>query len=132
LDEELRFWKENMPRVIHFEIAADQPDRAAKFYSQVFGWKIQKWEGPVNYWLVTTGEGGPGIDGALKERPDPSVSTVNTIDVPSLDEFLARIKECGGKIVTPKMAIPGIGYHAYCQDTEDNIFGVMEEDSTAR
>ena len=105
-----------MPRIIHFEIAADQPDRAAKFYSQVFGWKIQKWEGPVNYWLVTTGEGGTGINGALKERASPSVSTVNTIDVPSLDEFLARIKGCGGKVVTPKAAIPGIGYHAYCQD----------------
>jgi predicted enzyme related to lactoylglutathione lyase len=121
-----------MPRVIHFEIAADEPERAAKFYSQIFGWKIHKWEGPVNYWLVTTGEGGPGINGALKERPDPAVSTVNTIDIPSLDEFLPRIREHGGKVVMPKRAIPGIGYHAYCQDTECNIFGIMEEDSTAR
>jgi predicted enzyme related to lactoylglutathione lyase len=121
-----------MPRIVHFEIAADSPERAARFYSGVFGWKIQKWEGPVNYWLVTTGEGEPGINGALKERPDPAVSTVNTIEVPSLDEFLAKIKEYGGKVAMSKKAIPGIGYHAYCQDTEGNIFGVMEEDSSAQ
>jgi predicted enzyme related to lactoylglutathione lyase len=121
-----------MPRVIHFEIAADQPDRAAKFYSRIFGWKIERWEGPVNYWLVATGEGGTGINGGLRERTDPFVSTVNTIDVPSLDEFLARIKEHGGMVVTPRAVIPGVGYHAYCRDTEGNLFGIMEEDSTAR
>jgi predicted enzyme related to lactoylglutathione lyase len=59
-------------------------------------------------------------------------SLINTIDVHSLDQFLVRIKEHGGKVVMPKMAIPGIGYHAHCRDTEGNIFGVMEEDSTAR
>jgi predicted enzyme related to lactoylglutathione lyase len=74
--------------------------------------RFESLEGPVNYWLVTTGEGGSGIDDALKERSSPSVSTVNTIDDPSLDEYLAKIKERGGKIVTPKMTIPGIGYQA--------------------
>ncbi len=67
-----------MPRVIHFEINADNPDRAVKFYSQVFGWKIEKWSGPMDYWLVYTGQGA-GIDGGLMERMSPSATTINTM-----------------------------------------------------
>ena len=119
-----------MPRVIHFEITADQPERAVKFYSNVFGWKIQKWEGPMDYWLVYTGEG-PGIDGGLMKRMNPSATTINTIGVPSVDEYLAKIEKNGGKAVVPKAAIPGIGWFAYCQDTEGNVFGIMQMDESA-
>jgi predicted enzyme related to lactoylglutathione lyase len=121
----------NLPRVVHFEINADQPERAVKFYSDVFGWKIQKWEGPMDYWLVYTGEG-PGIDGGLMKRMSPSATTINTVGVPSVDEYLAKIEKSGGKAVVPKTAIPGIGWFAYCQDTEGNVFGIMQEDSSAR
>jgi predicted enzyme related to lactoylglutathione lyase len=120
-----------MLRVIHFEINADQPERAVKFYSDVFGWKIEKWEGPMDYWLVYTGEG-PGIDGGLMKRMSPSSTTINTVGVPSVDEYLAKIERSGGKAVMPKTAIPGIGWFAYCQDTEGNVFGIMQEDSSAR
>ena len=54
-----------MPRVIHFEFAADNPERAAKFYREVFGWESAKWGGPMDYWLVKTGSDGPGIDGGI-------------------------------------------------------------------
>ena len=122
-----------MPRVTHFEINADQPERAAKFYTDVFGWKIKKWEGTIEYWLVTTGEEDqPGINGGLMKRMNSSATTINTIDVPSVDEFINKIKENGGTVVTPKTAIPGVGYYAYCQDTEGNIFGIMEEDTSAK
>lgn len=58
-----------MPRVIHFEIGADNPERASKFYSQVFRCKIQNWGGPVDYWLANTGAAGePGINGAIMYR----------------------------------------------------------------
>jgi predicted enzyme related to lactoylglutathione lyase len=115
-----------MPRVIHFEIPAEDPVRAVEFYQKVFDWKIQKWEGPVDYWLVKTGqEDEPGIDGAIKERVE-NEGTHNTIDVPFIDEFVQKIEEAGGKVLMPKTEIPGIGYHAYCQDTEGNIFGLME------
>ncbi len=121
-----------MPRVVHFEINADDVERAVKFYSEVFGWNIQKWEGPINYWLVITGEDAePGINGGLMKREDPAATTVNTIDVPSVDEFAAKITAGGGKVVRPKTAIPGVGYFAYCQDTEGNAFGIMEEDESA-
>ena len=122
-----------MLRVTHFEISVDDPERAIKFYTDAFGWKIKKWEGPMDYWLITTGpEDQPGIDGGLMKREHPGASTTNTIDVPSVDEFISKITEAGGKIVAPKQSIPGVGYFAYCQDTEGNTFGIMEEDTSAK
>jgi hypothetical protein len=121
-----------MPRVIHFEISVDDPERAKKFYEDVFGWKIEKW-GPVDYWLIMTGDKSePGIDGAIKKRGTPQESTINTINVPSIDEFIKKVKKNGGKVLMPKMTIPGIGYNTYCQDTEGNVFGIMEEDKTTK
>jgi predicted enzyme related to lactoylglutathione lyase len=121
-----------MPRVIHFEINVDEPERAVKFYKDVFGWKVDKWEGPIEYWLITTGEKDePGIDGALTRRMNPSATTINTIEVPSVDDFISKVANAGGKVISPKQAIPGIGYFAYCQDTEGNVFGIMQEDRTA-
>ena len=121
-----------MPKVTHFQINADDPKRAIKFYSDVFGWDMQKWEGPVEYWMITTGSPDePGIGGGLAKRTDPSFSIVNTISVPSVDDFSAKIISNGGEVVTPKSAIPGIGYYAYCKDSEGNAFGIMEDDSSA-
>ncbi len=121
-----------MPRVIHFNISADDPERAVKFYSHVFGWKINKWEGPMDYWLVTTGEGVPGIDGGIGKRMSPELTTVNAIDVPSVDEFLEKITRNGGKVVMPKMAVPGVGWMATCLDTEGNAFEIIQADTSAR
>src|SRR5579863_4180665 len=120
-----------MPRVIHFEIPADDPDRAAMFYRKVFGWKIDKWQGPQDYWLVTTGTDAPGIDGGILRRGFPGAGTVNTVDTPSLDESVKHIESAGGKVVAPKMVIPGVGYLAYCQDTEGNTFGVLQANASA-
>jgi predicted enzyme related to lactoylglutathione lyase len=121
-----------MPRVVHFDINADQPERAIKFYTDVFGWKIAKWEGPIDYWLVTTGEeGSPGINGGIMERMSPSATTLNTIDVSSLDDSVTKVTSHGGKVIRPKTAIPGVGYIAYCEDTEGNVFGLIQEDESA-
>ena len=85
-----------MPRPIHFEIPADDTERAADFYRKVFGWKFEKWEGPMPYWMVTTGsDGEPGIDGGLMPRPQPGATTVNTIGVASLDAILKSIESKG-------------------------------------
>lgn len=122
-----------MFRVEHFDIAADDPDRAVEFYSEVFGWKIEKWEGPMEYWLVTTGpDDQPGINGGIAKRQDPSQSTSNTIGVKSVDEHVAKITDAGGRVVRPKSSIPGVGYFALCQDTEGNVFGIMQEDPEAK
>lgn len=120
-------------RVAHFEISADDPERAAQFYTDVFGWQFKKWEGPVEYWLITTGDDTePGINGGLMKRMNPQATTVNIITVPSADTFIDKIVEKGGSIVVPKNAVPGVGYMAYCQDTEGNTFGIMEPDETAQ
>ena len=123
-----------MNRVIHFEIAADAPQRAIAFYRNVFGWKFDKWEGPFDYWLVTTGkETDPGINGGLNKREEANpVGTVNTIDVESVDRALHDIVKFGGKIIRDKTPIPGVGYIAYCKDTEGTLFGIMESNISAR
>ncbi len=126
-----------MPRVVHFEILADDPERAQEFYAAVFGWHVQKWEGPVDYWLVTTGpEDSPGINGAIMRREgaatgDSVTAYINTIDVPSVDEFVAKVTARGGAVDVPKTAVPGVGWVAYCRDTEGNVFGMMQMDESA-
>ncbi len=120
-----------MLRVVHFEIPADDPERAVTFYKKVFDWNINKWEGPADYWLASTGpDDAPGIHGAITPR-DHKGTTI-AIDVPLVDEFTAKVVEAGGSVVMPKVPIPGIGYHAYCMDTEGNVFGIIERDPSAR
>ncbi len=119
-----------MPRPIHFELPADDPERAAKFYQDIFQWKIKKWDGPMDYWMVETGEG-PGINGGLLKRPHPGAGTVNTIGVEDLDAMIAKVEKAGGKVAVPRMAVPGVGYLAYCTDTEGNMFGLMQPDVSA-
>ena len=124
-----------MPRPIHFELQADDPERAAGFYRDVFGWKIEKWDGPEDYWLLMIGEKDqPGIDGGMSRRSDTQQfpSTTNTLDVPDVDEFSEKIKKHGGEIVMPRMAVPKVGWMVYCKDTEGNIFGIIQLDPDAK
>jgi len=121
-----------MARVNHFEIHSADPDAAAKFYTDVFGWKISKWDGPMDYWLVSTGEG-PGIDGGIVRRqgaaPDANAAVngyVCTIVVESLDQTLDAIVGKGGAIAFDKHEIPGIGLLAYFKDLDGNIFGALQ------
>ena len=122
-----------MPKVIHFELAADDPGRAAAFYREVFGWEIVNWGGPVDYWLATTGpDTERGINGAIQRRTPGGPATIVTIGVPSVDEALGRIRKAGGRVIREKLPIPGVGYHAYCQDTEGTLIGILEADEKAR
>jgi|SRR5215469_8913984 len=122
-----------MSRVIHFEIPADDPERAANFYRKAFGWKIEKWPGPMEYWLVTTGaDGTPGINGGLTRKQGPITATTNTVDVASVDAAVNAVQSAGGKVLVPKMPIPTIGYLAYCQDPEGNVFGLLQPDANAK
>jgi len=125
-----------MPRPVHFEIHASDPERAITFYATVFDWSFERW-GPNPYWLITTGDG-PGIDGGLVPRqgPEPTENApVNafpaTIEVDALDAATRRVQQAGGTVVVHKTAIPGVGWLAYCTDTEGNIFGLMENDDAA-
>ena len=121
-----------MPRPVHFEIPAENVDRAIGFYSTVFGWKFQKWDGPVEYWMITTGDNSePGINGGLMPRRDPAQPCVNTVGVANIDESLKIVDSQGGQCVVPKMPVPGVGWLAYCKDTEGHIFGLMQNDPAA-
>lgn len=120
-----------MPRPVHFEITSSDPEKAIRFYQSALGWKFQKWDGPIEYWLIETGaEGEPGIDGGMSRRDDDE-GTVNTVGVESLDATVAAIEAAGGTIVRPRMPVPGIGWLAYAQDPDGNPFGVMQSDESA-
>jgi uncharacterized protein len=121
-----------MGRVIHFEIPMNDPDRAVAFYQKVFGWKIEKWAGPMEYWMVYTGdEKQPGINGGMMKRGNVTTTT-NTLGVDSVDASIASVTKAGGKLIMPKTPIPGVGYFAYCEDTEGNLFGLMQADASAK
>ena len=116
-----------MRRVVHFEIPADNPDRLVDFYGGVFGWKVNKWEsGASDYWLISTGDSHPGIDGGMMRRSETVKATVNTIEVESLEETLSQIEDRGGQLVQGPQRIPGVGSFAYCTDPDGNLFGVMQ------
>ena len=120
-----------MGRVVHFEIHAGDPQRAKTFYESVFGWQFQQF-GDNPYWLITTGpDDQRGINGGLTPRQgeidgQAVIAYVCTVDVDSIDESLAKIKDAGGEQVLEKSDIPGVGTYAYCKDTEGNIFGVLQ------
>ena len=128
-----------MPRPIHFEIQAENTERAIRFYRDLFGWEFSQW-GQAPYWLVKTGEKDtPGIDGGLMPRQGTTPaetqgvnSFVCIVDVADADATATRIPEAGGKVVVPKMPIPMVGWLAYARDTEGNLFGFMQMDANAR
>jgi uncharacterized protein len=122
-----------MGRVIHFEIHCGDVDRAERFYRDVFGWEIQRYEGaPVDYRLVTTGpDDEPGINGALVERRgeidgEAVIAYVNTIAVEDLSATQEQIATSGGEQVLERMEVPGVGHLAYFKDTEGNVFGALQ------
>lgn len=130
-----------MGRVVHFEIEADDLARAKQFYETVFEWKIEQWKDREDYWLIMTGsEGsklkgkeGDGIDGALLKRRgnvptyDNVISAyVCSIEVDNIDESLQSIVEHAGNVIVDKLEVPGVGWTAYCKDTEGNTFGLLQ------
>lgn len=117
-----------MPSIVHFEIPANDIQRAKKFYSELFGWKIESFKG-MDYMLIDT-FGAPG--GGMMKRMHPDQEITDYIGVPSVDEFAEKVKSLGGKIKVPKMAVPGMGYFVICEDTENNTFGIWEMDANAK
>ena len=119
-------------RVVHFEIQADDLERAKKFYESVFGWQVPQMmkeeDGMMDYWgLVTGADGTTGINGGLYKRGSDKLYTYDcTIQVDDLDKAIENVKKNGGAIRVEKAEIPGIGWFAGCTDTEGNRFGLMQ------
>ena len=135
-------------RPVHFEIHADNIERAAKFYTDVFGWDIQEWKLPEGmldgkaskYFMVMTAPKDskePGINGGLLQRPVPTEGNgmnafVCTMQVENIDEIIAKIEKAGGTVAMEKFAFPGMAWQAYYKDTEGNVFGVHQQDKGAK
>ncbi|OHA91447.1 MAG: glyoxalase [Candidatus Zambryskibacteria bacterium RIFCSPHIGHO2_01_FULL_49_18] len=138
-----------MNRVVHFEIQADKPDRAMKFYKDVFGWTFQQW-GDQKYWMIMTDSVNspqpadkdskePGINGGLLPRPAKTPAKeqgtnayVCTMEVKNFGEIAKKIEKAGGLVAMPKFALPGIAWQGYFMDTEGNTFGVHQPDKNAK
>ena len=125
-----------MRKVVHFEIPADDVDRAKEFYGSVFGWQLQTMSmGDSDYTIAMTTptdeqtqqptEAG-GINGGMMQRTPHTPAPVITIDVEEIDQSLKEIESRGGSTVTPRTAIPGMGAFAYFKDPEGNVMGLWE------
>ena len=127
-----------MARAVHFEIHASNPQSLIDFYSTLFGWSFNKWDGG-DYWMIHTGpDDQPGINGGLMPRrgPVPEANApvnafVITVDVDDVDDAVSYARAHRGSIAVPKTAVPGIGWLAYLKDPDGNIFGVMQTDTQA-
>ena len=130
-------------RPVHFEIHADDPERAVKFYKDVFGWDIQKFDAPgMEYWMMITApkdSAEPGINGGLLRRKGASPSEgaavnayVCTMQVDNIDETIKKIEAAGGTLALPKFALLGMAWQAYYKDTEGNICGIHQPDPNAK
>ena len=119
-----------MSRPVHFEILADDPAGVAEFYRKALGWDSARWEGQT-YWLVTTGPAGtPGINGGIMGHHFAQ-RVINTIEVESLQDALAKVESAGGTRVHGPSQLPGVGLHAYCTDPEGTMFGLLQPSRTA-
>ena len=119
--------------IVHFEIPADDVEKLRKFYSLLFGWKIETMPGQVEYygiWTVPVDEKGvplrPGVNGGMMKKQNPEHKAVNYIQVESVDEYMKKIESLGGRIVVPKMEVPGIGWWALALDPEGNQFAILQ------
>jgi predicted enzyme related to lactoylglutathione lyase len=121
--------------IAYFEIQADDPDAAVRFYSTVFGWRFTKQDGlPIPYWRIETG----GIRGGLLKRPartPPPESGTNayvcSVEVPDFDAAAAAIARADGIVALPKFAVPGVCWQGYFVDPSGNTFGLFQPDPRA-
>jgi uncharacterized protein len=122
-----------MPTIVHFDIATDDPQRAKKFYESLFGWKMEGPPGMPDYYLIETKglDGKPGVGGGLGKRGDQSQRISAYFGVDKMDDYIKNVAQLGGKVLSPKMPVPGWGYLTTCMDTEGNVFGLWQDDKNA-
>jgi predicted enzyme related to lactoylglutathione lyase len=120
-----------MSTICHFEIPVDDIQRAKKFYTELFEWKFQQFT-DMNYWGIQTSEPGKGVNGGMMERQAPNQQILNYIDVDSVAKYLKKVETLGGKVLMVKTAVPEMGWFGICMDTENNVFGLWEDDKFAK
>ena len=136
-----------MPTIVHFEVPSDNLERTKRFYTELFGWKMEKMQGmgQREYWTFSTSSsdrsggnnsnGGDGsgssteqrtISGGMMERQMPQEPIMVYIGVDSVTEYSNKIERLGGKVIKQKTEVPGYGWFAICTDTENNGFALWE------
>ena len=130
-----------MNGVVHFEIPASDPDKLSEFYSQLFGWQINKMDmgGGFAYYMASTTETGedgmpknPGaINGGIYARTSEAERPMNYVDVPDIDAYMKKAESLGAKVLTPKQPIPGMGWSAQMLDPQGNAYGLYQNDPNA-
>ena len=122
-----------MDKVVHFEIPFDDKKRAMKFYTEAFDWKLTDMA-EMSYVMAETVAVNekqrptePGaINGGLFQRPKEAPSPCIYVGVGSVEQALKKVQAAGGKVVTPRTAIPGMGAYARVTDSEGNVLGLFE------
>ena len=118
--------------IIWFEIPAENPARAKKFYASLLGWKIKPFPSMPDYSHIDTGGPDASPDGGLMKRKFPEHKGItNYVHVGSVDKSAAKVEKLGGKICMTKTAVPQMGYFVVCQDTEENTFALWEMNANA-
>jgi uncharacterized protein len=137
-----------MPTIVHFEVPSDNLERTKRFYTELFGWKMEKMQGmgQREYWTFSTSSsdrggggnnsnGGDGsgsgteqrtISGGMMERQMPQEPIMVYIGVDSVTEYSNKVERLGGKVIKQKTEVPGYGWFAICTDTENNGFALWE------
>src|SRR5262245_3160125 len=123
-----------MDKVVHFEIPFDNKQRAMKFYNDAFGWQLMDMA-EMNYVMAASGPmdnetqrpSEPGfINGGLFQRPAEAPNPTIYMGVSSIESTIKKVETAGGKVVTPKTPIPGMGAYARIKDSEGNVVGLFE------
>ena len=119
--------------IVHFEIPAQDVEKLKQFYEQVFGWKITQYPSPMDYWLIETvpvDENGapqrPGVNGGMFKKPEPGIKPINYFSVESINDYLTKIQNLGGKVISPKQEVPNVGWIAAAEDPEGNQFALIQ------
>lgn len=113
--------------LVHFEIPAKDPEKVAKFYTQLFGWKFQKWQAPTDYWLISLKDAKENDTiGGLYPRENPKEQYRNYFMVRSVDETLKNATSLGAKVVSGKQEIPNVGIMAILEDPDENVFALFQ------
>lgn len=122
-----------MDPIVHFELPADDVERARAFYSKTFGWKPNSIPGMgYTLWHTTTTDANgmvqtPGtINGGMLTRQEPVSRLVVTVMVKDLETALKAAQANGGKVVRGKQEVKGVGWAAYIDDTEGNRIGLIQ------
>ncbi len=119
--------------IVHFEIPAADVEKMKRFYEGLFGWKIERDPGPIEYWMIYTvpvDKKGialrSGVNGGMIKKESAKQKPVNYISVESIDESIEKVKKLGGKIIMPKQEVPTVGWIATAVDPEGNQIALLQ------